>query len=44
MNEKANLIKILEEEREKFKNDLADRDRDKIQALDTLKKGKDNLI
>ena len=29
----------MDEEREEFKQRLADRDRDKIQALDTLKKG-----
>ena len=30
---------MIDQEREEFKSRLADRDRDKIQALDALKKG-----
>ena len=36
--ERAHLLETLDQEREDFKKRLADRDRDKIQALDNLKK------
>lgn len=37
-DERAKLMEMIEQERAEFKQRLADRDRDKIQALDTLKK------
>lgn len=36
--ERAKLLEMIDEEREEYKRKLADRDRDKIQALDALKK------
>ena len=44
ITEKNHLLQLLDQEREEFKMRLADRDRDKIQAMDILKKCKNNSI